>query len=60
MVDIQTWFSIQQLYADYAAAVDSVRVAETLTVVLGDSLYLVKPRYMTLRQLRALGLERVR
>ena len=23
MVDIQTWFSIQQLYADYAAAVDS-------------------------------------
>lgn len=23
MVDIQTWFNIQQLYADYAAAVDS-------------------------------------
>lgn len=23
MVDIQTWFSIQQLYADYATAVDS-------------------------------------
>ncbi|MEY3765126.1 MAG: Salicylate 5-hydroxylase, small oxygenase component, partial [Pseudomonadota bacterium] len=23
MVDMQTWFGIQQLYADYAAAVDS-------------------------------------
>ena len=26
MVDIQTWLSIQQLYADYASAVDSGRL----------------------------------
>jgi salicylate 5-hydroxylase small subunit len=44
MVDLQTWFGLQQLYADYAAAVDSGQWALWPEFFIDDCVYKLQPR----------------
>ena len=44
MVDMQSWFGIQQLYADYAVAVDSGRWAQWPDFFTEDCVYKIQPR----------------
>ncbi len=44
MVDMQTWFGIQQLYADYAAAVDSGRWDSWPEFFTEQCVYKIQPR----------------
>ncbi len=44
MVDLQTWFGLQQLYADYAAAVDSGQWALWPEFFIDDCVYKLLPR----------------
>lgn len=44
MVDLQTWFGLQQLYADYAAAVDSGQWDRWPEFFIDDCVYKLQPR----------------
>ena len=44
MVDMQTWFGIQQLYADYAIAVDSGQWDQWPEFFTEQCVYKVQPR----------------
>ncbi len=44
MVDMQTWFGIQQLYADYAISVDSGKWGEWPEFFTEQCVYKVQPR----------------
>jgi salicylate 5-hydroxylase small subunit len=44
MVDLQTWFGLQQLYADYAAAVDSGQWDLWPEFFIDDCVYKLQPR----------------
>jgi len=44
MVDLQTWFGLQQLYADYAAAVDSGQWDLWPEFFIDDCIYKLQPR----------------
>ncbi len=44
LVDMQTWFGIQQLYADYAAAVDSGRWDSWPEFFTEQCVYKIQPR----------------
>jgi salicylate 5-hydroxylase small subunit len=44
MVDLQTWFEIQQLYADYALSVDSGQWEQWPDFFTDDGVYRLQPR----------------